>query len=373
MYGPKMHVIVVGGTWDTKGGKPSSVIRELYKGIHHSRENTTAELYNGGDYKDILRIITECLIDADAIVWAVNIPNELPKVRDIKKLYPKKLLVTTKNTIGRKTTIQDIISHGLALKSNLMIPITSCKGCYFGKIICPLGNMWFGNTHDFRQLGREVAEQLRRLIKVTRKPTIQYDDVATKFPINKETKEFLSYVMSCAVNFHCLIHPAAQAARFLGNSSFRCEKGFPSMRANEQIFLSKRNVDKHFINREAFVHVWLNSNKDVCYDGKNKPSVDTPIQLRLYEKLHDINYMVHGHVYVLNAPYTRTMVPCGGIEEVDEVMRVVADNDLYHNKGFAVNLRGHGCIVFGSHTDNLKRFAYTARMVPEKMGWNYRG
>lgn len=42
---------------------------------------------------------------------------------------------------------------------------------------------------------------------------------------------------------------------------------------------------------EHFVPTYLSEYK-VYYCGENKPSVDTPIQLRLYEKLPNINYMI---------------------------------------------------------------------------------
>lgn len=68
----------------------------------------------------------------------------------------------------------------------------------------------------------------------------------------------------------------------------------------------------------------------IYYCGDNKPSVDTPIQIRMYDKLPNINYMIHSHCYIKNAPYTKNALPCGAIEEVDEILNIIKesyDND----------------------------------------------
>ena len=53
--------------------------------------------------------------------------------------------------------------------------------------------------------------------------------------------------------------------------------------------------------------------KKWLYYGE-KPSVDTPIQIKLFNYYHNVNYMVHGHVYVDNAKMTEHKIPlwlCG--------------------------------------------------------------
>ena len=53
------------------------------------------------------------------------------------------------------------------------------------------------------------------------------------------------------------------------------------------IFVSKRNVDKQFITLSNFVPVYMQEDK-LMYCGDEKPSVDTPVQVRLYEKLNKV-------------------------------------------------------------------------------------
>ena len=86
--------------------------------------------------------------------------------------------------------------------------------------------------------------------------------------------------------------------------------------------MSRRNVDKRYIEQEAFVPCYMDDTGNVLYYGPYKPSVDTPIQVRLYKYFPRINYMLHSHVYVKGAPFTSKAIPCGGIQEVTEIMRV---------------------------------------------------
>lgn len=186
------------------------------------------------------------------------------------------------------------------------------------------------------------------------------------FSVPDET-EFFDIIKEYADVFHELINPSPNVTRFLGNSSFRCQRGFPSFRKNGIIYVSKRNIDKRFIDKEGFVPTKL-SDEEVFYYGKNKPSVDTPIQLRLYSKLPHINYMIHAHVYIQDAPFTSHMIPCGGIQEVKEILNIIGNEYGSYNKDFySINLVGHGCIVMSSDTEKLKNLKYIGRVLPESL------
>ncbi len=166
-------------------------------------------------------------------------------------------------------------------------------------------------------------------------------------------------IKSYAEIFHELIHPE-NAERFMGNASFRCMRGFPSYRKDGVIFVSRRNIDKRYIGRENFVAV--KEKLPIEYFGENKPSVDTPIQVRLYEQYQNIRYMLHSHTYIMDAPFTKSIIPCGALEEADEIIHLFPDKNM---KSFAVNLKGHGSIMLGDTTKKLLNTQYYARPVPE--------
>ncbi len=141
---------------------------------------------------------------------------------------------------------------------------------------------------------------------------------------------------------------------------FTCESGFPSFKHDGFIFVSRRNVDKRGIGKDAFVPVQLEV--PVKYHGNDKPSVDTPIQVKLYNYYLNVGYMLHSHAYVDGAPFTERIIPCGALEEVDEITSTVPDR---YKVNFSVNLRGHGSLVLVDGVENLREVPYVAREMPE--------
>ena len=159
----------------------------------------------------------------------------------------------------------------------------------------------------------------------------------------------------------------------LGNCSYRCQRGFPSYRGKDCIYVSRRNVDKRYIDKDMFVPVRMNENGQIEYVGKYKPSVDTPIQVRLYNLFPKINYMIHAHCYIEDALATTNPIPCGGIEEVDEILNLFIDktDDKIYNQNILrnvecakINLFGHGSLIMANNIDQLSNIPYIEREIP---------
>lgn len=58
--------------------------------------------------------------------------------------------------------------------------------------------------------------------------------------------------------------------------------------------------------------------------------------------------MIHSHCYIENAPYTEMSVPCGAIEEVDEILNVIRN---YYDNNFNKTIIGweilySNCILY---------------------------
>jgi hypothetical protein len=116
---------------------------------------------------------------------------------------------------------------------------------------------------------------------------------------------------------------------------------FPSQRSGQSAWVSARNVPKPQLSETDFVHVRL-VDGGIRYTGSRKPSVDTPIQLRLYQEFPGVSCMIHGHALVRGAPSTESYVPCGDLREfegVAKLMRAIGDTGC-------VNLKAHGFLIF---------------------------
>ena len=360
-------ILFVGGTWNLKGGKSSSIVNLFAKYLQN------ADVYNGGSYNDLNKILESCK-DYDIVLWWANVPNDLPKIRNVKDINYKTMLVSSKNNADNKYSFQELLQKSLSMKSNLTIEFTKKDKLYNMRLFDPLGNVWYEGV-NIKECAKALTERLIFLNNITRKSTIldeenteivDYFYKAFKDDINSSI-EFLNIVKDYATKFKEVMFNTKDVKRFLGNASFRCSKGFPSFRYRNYIFVSKRNVNKEYISIDEFVPVYTKDNK-IYYCGKNKPSVDTPIQVKLYEKLPNINYMIHSHCYIKNAPFTLKPLPCGALEETDEILTLIEkyyDNN-YNKDFYIINLKGHGSIMMSKSVEKLKDIEMIRRNVPEK-------
>ena len=281
-------ILFVGGNWDLTGGRQSKIVNEFAKYL----PNTT--VFNGGNYNDLNEILDSC-INYDIVIWWANVPNELPKIRNVKDINYKTMLVSSKRNIDNKYSFQDLLQKSFALKSNLTIEFSKSNDLYSMKLFDPLGNVWYEGT-NIKECSKELIDRLNFIKSITRESTVSSEEsigaLAWFFNMFKEEiyksdinptipvkKVFLNIVKEYATKFAEATFETKDVKRFLGNASFRCPKGFPSFREGKYIFVSKRNVNKEFVSIDEFVPVYLENGK-VYYCGESKPSVDTPIQVR---------------------------------------------------------------------------------------------
>lgn len=343
-----MKILLVGGTFDSESGRASSVVSKFSRELE-TLEDVEITTKNGGNYSEISGIL-DSVVDFDTVFWWPNIPNDFEKLRNVKDINPKVMLVSSKRNNG-EYSMRELINRALLMKANLTVEFSKKDDMFKLKLFDPLGNVFY-DGFEISECVKIMFDRLKFLRSITRQGTIKLNLPSPKIP---DQDEFFSLIRERAETFHALIDPEPGVTRFLGNSSFRCMRGFPSFRGewNEVIYVSRRNVDKRYIDKDAFVPVVLSRDK-VYYYGDHKPSVDTPIQVRLYKELPNINYMLHAHVFIDGAPMTDEMIPCGGLEEVDCILRLIdlkyGNRDLDHYK---INLLGHGSIIMGKTVPDL--------------------
>jgi hypothetical protein len=372
----KYTVLIVGGTFDRQGGKPSGLINKIIDEAS-SRNDIILETYNGGFVDELKTTIINRCKDNQITFWMPNVSNTEEKIRNVKEINPKTILISSKRNDNNKYSFAELITRALEMKSNLTIEFSKINNNQFNMMVFdPLGNEFYNGT-DISKMTTALFNRAIKLTIFTRCPTIKVED--TEIPEVPNEEEFFSFARSCSEIFHNLINPSKETTRFLGNMSFRCQNGFPSFRGKDGIvFVSRRNVDKSQISKEFFVPTFLDENENVKYYGENKPSVDTPIQLRLYKLFPEMNYMIHAHCYFdaprdfcFNTPFTYNPIPCGAIEEVDEIKWVANYTDDEPPEFLAINLIGHGCILMAKDVSyftkllNYKDNCFIKRVVPE--------
>jgi hypothetical protein len=368
-------VLLVGGLFDDNGGKRSGVMDQIRTEL--GRVSCRIEEYNGGTIEDLRTAAAEAVSPhIDFVWWFASCENKLTKrlLQDLKRRKPSMILVTSKrNDNPTHYSTQDLLAHALGLHSNLLVEIRKVypenvgRGILSFETLDPLGNLVQSRTATIPSLTFMLWQRCCQLSEFTRVQSHRTSADILPPSLWNAHDDFYDIIRYYAKQFSFLIRPSKFTERFLGASSFRCVAGFPSQRVGEGAFVSRRNVDKEAIGPESMVYAEQDEDGSVRYAGEHKPSVDTPIHLRLYEKFPWVNYIIHGHAYVEGATFTKHNVPCGALEEVDEIVAAVLESawDDTNNMPFCINLVGHGCIILANTRDQLKGIPLRARDVPE--------
>lgn len=345
-------MFAVTGTFDHDGGKPSKIGEMMI-------EFLGCEGLNGGHLSDLDLDFSKF----DALLWMPNIDNSEDKILPrIKAQNRKLLLISSKRCVETDYRESDVVGRLLKTRSNLGIMIEKQQltpaggGRYNFKLLDPLGNIYCDTT-NVETLCRTLRERVAFLLSLTRVSSTQVGERRELYiPLG-----FLDIVRSYGDRFAEYVN-AINPNRFLGNAATRCSYGFPAHRRGGRVYVSRRNVDKQNITAEDFVEVDAQVGGGIVYWGNQKPSVDAPMQLLLFGHYTQVNYMIHGHVYVKDAPMTESKVPCGALEEFTEIRRLFPDPQA---TDFTVNLRGHGCLVMAGQVDFLDQVELMARPFPE--------
>jgi ribulose-5-phosphate 4-epimerase/fuculose-1-phosphate aldolase len=372
-----IKVLQVGGKWDDAGGKTSGYANKLFNELNQlwTLFGATPIMANGGDWETLTGLLN-LVASQDIVIWFADCPNDKPKlVERIKEINPKCILITSKYNGENKYTPMHLIARMLKVKSNLLVEFKTENAVHLARILDPLGNSFAScwERLPFNELDtgfyiniKTVADILHsRILFLHSMKRVGSKQVEGEVPPIPDEAEFFALAREQAEVFHDLVH--ADHTRFMGNLSFRCENGFPSFRGNDNmVYVSKRNIDKRDINKDGFVPVLRGTESgegEVFYFGEHKPSVDTPIQLWLYNHLPNINYMIHSHVYVDGAAMTDSVLPCGAVNEAQAIAMYINNPDTTK---FAINLRGHGSIVAGQTVNDLRGYKFIPREIPEK-------
>lgn len=325
-----MKTIIIGGNFG-ETPKPSSVVTKI------ADELEAINVINGGTL-DML----PHEINSELIIWMPNIVNESPKQ------YPKKtngnILICSK-VMREGYVIAEAVSRIFKMNGNAVIAIYPGEKFTF-KLVDALGNVWY-NGGDIPELCKVIKEFCEFINKAWRVNTERHDivgiernnDLTEFIEVNKSLTEYIQ--TSCGT-------------RFFGNISTRCQKLFPTMKVdNDYVFVSPRNSNKESLTAEDMILAWYDIPDSqlghILYSGPHKPSIDTPIQVMLYNIHQGVNYMIHGHAFIKDCEYTDEYFICGDMREVDAV-----DNLMIGKVSGKINLKNHGFLIYADTLDNLK-------------------
>lgn len=338
-------ILVVGGNWNRKGGRPSKIVERLAYYIW-------ADEANGGNIRDLERLdITPYRL----VVWMPNVPNEE------SKHYPRKargaVLVVSK-VMRPGITSADAAARIFKMRANAVIEISSMSGTLQFRLADALSNTW-ADSSEIEVMGDALFELNAWTRESVRVRSVHVTN-ATTSDTPADLVVLLELVRSVAARVENEV-----GGRYFGNVSTRCMKQFPSLlisSSQESVWawVSPRNTDKQRLTPDDMVLVYQSKpGVNVGYFGKQKPSVDTAVQMELYRQLAPLQYMIHGHAYIEGAPTTAEYFPCGDLREVGGVAECVRPGETT----VALNLKNHGFLLAAATLEGMKELVKTSVFV----------
>ncbi|MFA5040177.1 MAG: hypothetical protein WC464_00900 [Bdellovibrionales bacterium] len=345
------NAIIVGGTFDYNGGKASRLIASMADG-------TGWECVNGGNLSALTEIDFK---KYGAAVWMPNIDNAEKKILpDIKKNNPGLLLISSKRAIEKHYTPFDVVSWLPKSRSSLGIMIDKPNGRHRFRLLDPIGNQYCNTTH-IEKLSGALLARVNYLSSLTR--------IGSKsIGVEKKDKllppaEFVRLVREYGDEFSKIINGINSGDDTSTERITRCCYGFPAFRGDSYYLVSPRSLGGRTMEANDYIAVHTGELR-IDYYGDAKPTVDAPIQVRLFNYYKSVNYMIHGHVSIEDAPTTRSKISCGYIEEVDEIKELFPSRD---EANFSVCLKGHGFLIMARDLGYLQeqKSKLEARRFPE--------
>jgi hypothetical protein len=349
--------MIIGGTFDKFGGKTSTIVKLLSKCLN-------MPAVNGGT---IWTMGIRKYVKGSLNIWMPNVPNEEAKIYPVKERGS--ILICSK-VMRPGNTVHDAVTRIFKMNGNAVITITTDEeGIFKFALVDALGNIW-AETRRVVDLARAIKQFVAWMNGVERVKSIRIHrggKAFTSAQFKKDINDYYLHVL-CDLNKDMADRvEVAAGSRYFGNASTRCELMFPSIKLRENyIYVSKRNVNKERLSEEDFV-LCRNapSSKDVVFMAENeedKPSVDTPVQLQLYDQLPNVVCMIHGHAYIKDAPTTASYWPCGDLREVKSAMQLLEDRTM------CINLRNHGFLAIGTDLGSFETMLREVVMTPKVPG-----
>jgi len=201
-----MKTLVVGGNFDSSGGKKSGIVTKLAEALG-------AEVINGGPLDD-LRSIN--LAGFRLVIWMPNIAN------NEDKFYPKKdigaVLICSK-IMRSGYTHWDSGTRIFRMNANAVIEIYVDSLVRF-MLIDALNNVWVEETHDIEKL----ADGIKQLEAWTNS-SLRVASISCLTECPPVPEDLASFVQMIRIVANKVT--TENGPRYFGNASTRCMKTFP--------------------------------------------------------------------------------------------------------------------------------------------------
>ena len=155
------NFLLVGGTFDETGGRPSGYIRK-FAAAFSANTSPATQVINGGTYADLVALLDQ-VTNVTHLFWFADIPNELPKILPgLKARFPALTLIQSKNNRApREYTREQLIKRMRASGSQYLLEFTLGKtGNVLATLLSVEGVPFFEGESDIEKAARATASVL---------------------------------------------------------------------------------------------------------------------------------------------------------------------------------------------------------------------
>ena len=350
----KIRLLVIAGVFNAEGGGPSPFADTF---IERSRKHFDLQAFNGGDPALLDEAVSLCG-SFRAILWLAHVKDGgyLSRIKEVNKDC---LLIQARRNDRKRNSLCEIILDMDKNGTDLCLIIDHDREKYDFKLLDTVANLWYEGP-DTSEVITRLQWYIDHVAELKRIKSAPSDFTPSKITIDEDYYQIVRLFGAILKNVY---KTAKSSECIMDSGALRSMHGYPSVRTDDAVLVSCRNIDARGITKDDFVPVETRTDV-VSYSGNREPAIDTAVHLQLYKYYQNVKYIIHTHCCVEHAPMTSIYVPCGCIEDVDEI------NKIYPNRNscdFAINLLGHGCIILAENLGYFTQCRLVAKHFPEKM------
>lgn len=328
---------IIGGKF-TENSKQSVLINRIASLIPHTF------LKNGVNSEELPELLQKTK-NYSTIFWLLE--------DKIRKTNSESIIITWKNNNNKKYFFNDLLNQLISDKADLCIEVSKPEEKLNLTLFDSSGNIWYKGTNIF-SFCNKLKKRIDFLHNLTKIQICKYE---YKYKIDNR-KLYSTITERAPCEFYNIINniPTLESASF---RSIKRSTINPEI-SKKVISVLNKDLNTKSINEQNFTGV-SNIFGKISYEGEQPPKIDAQVQFKLYEKYCNINYIIRSHYYIKTAPFTKTVVPSGVLEEFEQIQ---TNPNI---KFYAINLYGNGSIILANDLRKLNKIEYTPRPVPEIM------
>lgn len=226
-----MKILLVGGTFNLEGGRPSGYFGKLAQALVARIPYVDHQLLNGGHFEQ-LQAALAAAAGVTHLLWFSDVPNELPKLLPVlTERYPGLVLVSSKNNRKNLYGRDALYERMRRSRSELLVEFGEGAGALVASVLAVHGEVLLETSADINEVAECLAQQFVRLsalvFPLAKAPFPTVDSESFKIrSFNEETEIPLrAHVGAFGVSRRNHVHEGVDLYGVVGDSVLAMEPG----------------------------------------------------------------------------------------------------------------------------------------------------